>query len=80
MFQSAHPGDEAFHTHAETTMWNATVFSQVDIPIERFARQFMFIQTLQQEIQIVNTLATTDDLAVAFRGNEIDPQSEGVVL
>ena len=44
------------------------------IPVERFARQVVLFQALQQQIQIVDALAAADDFAVAFGRNHIHAQ------
>ena len=76
VLQPAHPRDEALDAHAESGVRNGAVLAQVEVPVERFARQIVFVQALQQQIQIVNALPAADDFAVAFGRDEIDAQRE----
>ena len=76
MLQTAHPGDEALDSHTESGVRNAAEAAQIQIPVERFARQMVLVETLQQQFQIVDALAAADDFAVAFRRDEIDAQRD----
>ena len=51
MLQSAHPGYEALHSHAEAGVGDAAVAAQIEIPVERFFRQMMLVETLLQQFQ-----------------------------
>ena len=46
------------------------------IPVEGFARQIVFFEALQQQIEIVNALAAADDFAVAFGRDHVHAQSQ----
>src|ERR1700675_842288 len=76
VFQSAHPGDEALDTHSEPSVWHRAVLAEIDIPVERLARKLVLFQTLQQQIEIVDTLAAADDLAVSFGRNHVHTQRQ----
>src|SRR5690242_998812 len=67
MLQPAHPGHEALDAHAESGVRNAAVLPKVEIPFKRLARKVVFLKALQQHIQVVDALASTDDLAIALR-------------
>ncbi len=49
---------------------------EIEIPVERFLRQMVFLQALPQQIQIVNALAAADDFAVAFGRENVDAQGD----
>ncbi len=74
MLQAAHPGDESLDAHAESGVRNGAIPAQIDIPVEVRCRQIVFLQALQQQVQIVDALAAADDFAVAFGRDEIDAQ------
>ena len=50
------------------------VLAQIDVPVERFPRQLVLFDALQQQIVIVNALAAADDFAVAFGREHIHAQ------
>src|SRR5579884_3566524 len=76
MFEAAHPCDKALHAHAEAAVRNSAEAAQVEIPLERLARQVMFFQALLEKREIVNALAAPDDFAVAFRSDHVHPKRE----
>src|SRR5580692_7146924 len=71
---AANPGDGALE--AEAGVGDAAVAAEVEIPLERFLRQFVLVQTLQKQIVVMDTLAAADDFAVAFGGNHVEGESE----
>src|SRR5271170_3785987 len=76
MLQSAHPRYEALHAHAESGVRYRAELTQIDVPVESLAWKLMFVQALQQQIQVVDALAAADDFAVSLGGDEIDAQGE----
>ena len=52
------------------------VAAQVEIPLERFLRQVVLLDALQQQVEIGEALAAADDFAVAFRREHVDAQRE----
>ena len=76
VLQAAHPGDETLDAHAEAGVRDRAVFAQIQVPLERFARQFVLFQALEQQVQIVDALAAADDFAVTFGRDEVDAQRD----
>src|SRR5580693_1093714 len=76
VFQSAHPGHEAFDTHAEAGVRHTAVFAQIDVPVESFRRKFVLFQALHEQIQIVDALTSAYDLAIAFGRDHIHAQGQ----
>ena len=74
MLEAADPADAALDAHAESAVRHGAEAAQVEIPLERFLRQVVFLDALQQQIEIVEALAAADDLAVAFRREHVDAQ------
>src|SRR5687768_273988 len=74
MLKLTDPGDAAFDAHAEAAMRHRSVASQVEIPLESFLREVMFPDSLTQEIEIVQALASADDLAVPFGRQHVHTQ------
>src|SRR5713226_661454 len=73
---SANPGDGAFNPQTESGMRHAAVAPQVQIPLERFLGQIVLADALDQQIVAGNALATTDNLAVAFRREHVETQRQ----
>src|ERR1700723_595181 len=76
MLQPAHPRHETLDAHPESRVRYAAELAQIHVPVERFARQVMFFQALQQQVQIVDALAAANDFAVAFGRDEIHAQRQ----
>src|SRR5258708_3974788 len=76
MLQAADPRDDALDTHAEAGMRHAAVLAQIQVPLERFSGKFVFGDTAHQQVEIVNALASADDLAVTFRRDHIRAQRQ----
>src|ERR1700680_2204311 len=72
VFSSANPSHDALEPHAETRMRYAAIAAQVQIPLEGFLRQFLFSQSLDEELIAGDALAAADDLAVAFRSQHVE--------
>src|SRR5687768_2612148 len=80
MFQFAYPGNDPFDSHSKSAVWNAAVTAHIEIPFKGFPGQIMLLQTLKQQIVIMNALAPADDLAVTFGREHIDAQCKLLVL
>src|ERR1700674_5883032 len=76
VFGAANPCDRALEAHSEAGMRHAAVAAQIEIPLERFFRQFVFAQSLQEQVVIVDALAAPDDFAVAFRRDHVKGEGE----
>jgi hypothetical protein len=74
VLEAADPADAALDAHAESAVRHGAETAKVEIPLERFLRQVVFLDALQQEVEVVEALAAADDLAVAFRRQDIDAQ------
>src|SRR5690349_8725222 len=74
--QAADPRDGALDAQAEAAVRHATVTAQVEVPLERLARQAVLVDALFERGEIVDTLAAADDLAVAFRREQIGTEHD----
>src|SRR5687768_6272155 len=74
MFYPAHPGDGAFDAHAKTAVRNGAVAAEVEVPFERLAGQIVGGELFLHIFERRGTLAAADDLAVAFRGEQVDAE------
>src|SRR5947207_2847036 len=74
VFDAAHPGHETLDAHAEAGVRDAAEFSKIDVPVESLAGEVVLFQPLEQQIQIMDALASADDLAVALGRDEIDAE------
>ena len=55
VFEFADPGDDAFDAHTESAVRHRAVTAQIEVPLERFLRQIVLLDALQQQIQIGQT-------------------------
>src|ERR1700680_3622389 len=76
VFQAANPGHGALNAHAEAAMGHAAKFAQVEIPLERFFGQVVFVNALQQQFVGRHALRAADDFPVAFGREHIHAQSQ----
>src|SRR6185312_16197146 len=72
VFEAANPRHTAFNAHAEAAVRYSAVLAQIDVPVEGFAREAVFVNAPQQQVGIVNALAAADDFAVAFGRQDVD--------
>ena len=70
--EAADPGHDALDAHAEAGVRDAAEAAQVEVPLERFVRQLVLLDALQQQVVVVEALAAADDLAVAFGREDVD--------
>ena len=73
MFRSTDPSDEALEAKPKAAMRACSVFSQVQEPVECFARKFMGINFFMENVEIIFSLTSSDDFAVALGRQHIDP-------
>ena len=71
MVEAADPGHDALDAHAEAGVRHAAEAAQVEIPLERFARQLVLLDALQQQVVVLEALAAADDFAVAFGRQDV---------
>ena len=60
-----HPSDEPFDAHAEAAVRERAVLADVEVPLEGLDRQPVLLDSLQQQIMVVDALPAADDLAIA---------------
>src|SRR4030043_1895561 len=77
VLEAANPGYCPFNPHPKTGVRASPEPAQVQVPLVGFAGQVVFLKATLQQGQVVDALASPDDLAVAFGGHEIDSQDEG---
>ena len=75
VLEPADPRDDALDAHAEAAVRHRAVAAQIEIPLERFLRQVVLLDPLQQQIEIGEALAAADDLAVAFGRQHVDARA-----
>src|SRR5688572_30121516 len=66
VLQSANPRDGTLDAHAESGMRNGSVFAKIEIPLEGFARQVVFLDPLSQEFIARHALAATYDFTITL--------------
>jgi hypothetical protein len=66
VLQSADPGNAAFDSHAEATMGNGAIATEIDVPVKGFLWELVFVEPGHQEVQIMDTLTASNNLAVSF--------------
>src|SRR4051794_4437476 len=71
MLRTAHPSHKSLYTHPKPTVRHSAELAQIEIPLERLARQLMLFQPLQQQIQFVDALPSADDLSVSLGRNDV---------
>src|SRR6202521_4697568 len=76
VLRPANPGYRAFKAQAKTRVRHTAIAPQVQIPLEGFLGQVVFAQALDQQIVIVDALATADDFSVAFGSDHVEGEGE----
>src|SRR5689334_2472652 len=71
VFELADPRHDALDPHAKTAVRHGAVSAEIEIPLERLLRQIVLLDALQQEVEIREAFAAADDLAVAFRREDV---------
>src|SRR5207247_5450685 len=64
VLQPADPADDTLDAHAETAVRHRAVFAEIEVPLERLARQLVLVDPLQQQIVVVQSLTPAADFAV----------------
>src|SRR5215210_3114337 len=80
VLDAAHPCDAALDAHAEARVRDAAVAAQVEIPLERLARQVVFLELFFEEFERGGALAAADDLAVALGREDVHAERQLVAL
>ncbi len=52
------------------------ILTQIEIPVERFAREIVLFKALQEQVKVVNALPASDDLAITFGRNDVSPERQ----
>ena len=76
MIDAADPRDDALDAHAEAAMGNAAVAAEIEVPLECLLRQIVLLDSLDEQLVVVQALAAADDLAVPFRRQDVDAEGE----
>src|SRR6185503_12164594 len=76
VFELADPRYDALDAHAEAAMRHGAVAAQIEIPLEGLLRQVVFLDPLQQQIEIRQTLAAADDFAVSLGREHVDAERQ----
>src|SRR5215471_9570320 len=72
MLGPADPGHRALQAKAKPRVGDAAVAAQVQIPLKGFFGQVVLFQSLNKQVVVVDTLAPTDNLAIALRSEHIE--------
>src|SRR5688572_448651 len=74
VFQPADPADGALDAHTKSRMRHGPVLAQIEIPLEGFAWEFVFLKALNEQVVTRHALATADNFPVAFRCEDVHAQ------
>ena len=67
MLESANPSHGALNAHAKAGMRDRSKLTKVKVPFEGVLWKMMFLQASTQQLHIVDTLPSADDLSIPFR-------------
>ena len=56
VLEATDPGDHALDAHAEAAMRHGAEAAQVEVPLEGFLRQLVFLDAVQQQVELVEAL------------------------
>src|SRR5689334_13677703 len=73
---AANPGDRSSEAQPEAGMRHTAIAAQIEIPLERFFREVLFVQALHQQVVVVNAPTSADDLAIAFGRKHVKSERE----
>ena len=76
VIKSADPADDPLDPHAESPMRHRAETAQVEVPLERFGRQLVVMDALEQQVVVRDTLTAANNLAIAFRREHIHAQRD----
>src|SRR5262245_39507838 len=76
MVDSANPGHYTLDAHAEAAVRHAAETAKIEIPLEGFLRELVFLDTRDEQIVIVDTLTAADDFPVTFRRQDVHAQRD----
>ncbi len=71
VLNAAHPGGDAFCTHAKAGVGDGAILAKLQVPLERFLGQAFLLDASQQFIGVAHALRAAADLAVAFGSEQI---------
>src|SRR5919205_2812106 len=80
VLDATHPRDAALDAHAEARVRDAAVATQIQVPLEGFARQVVRSELFFEEFERGRALASADDLAVALGRQHVHAEREFVAL
>ena len=76
MLEPADPRDDALDAHAEAAVRDAAEPAQIEVPLERLARELVLLDAAEQQVVVVDALAAADDLAVALGREDVDRERD----
>src|SRR5439155_4516245 len=71
MRDPADPGHAAFDAHAEAGVGEGAIFADIEVPLELLDGEVVLLDSLEQQVVIMDALRAADDLAIAFGGNHV---------
>ena len=80
MFRPGHPRRATLDAHAEACVRHAAVTTEVEIPFERFLRQLMRFDLIDQEFKRSRALTAADYFALTRGGKHINTQRQFIAL
>ncbi|MBF8297262.1 MAG: hypothetical protein HW389_3807, partial [Bacteroidetes bacterium] len=80
MLKSADPAYCSFEAQSESGVRDGAVPAKIQVPLECLLREIVRFDALQQHVKVIFTLTAAYDLAVPFRGQHIDRQSNLWIL
>src|SRR3972149_6608068 len=75
VFELADPHHSPLHTHSETGMGHRPITTKVNVPLVIVWFQIVFVDPLEQQFEVVDALATSRDLSISFRCQQICGES-----
>src|SRR6185369_3414100 len=76
VLDAAHPRRATLDSHSKTTVRNAAVTSQVEIPLKRFLRKLVQRDLLFEKLERRRTLTTTNHFAITLGREDINTQRQ----
>src|SRR4051812_6842867 len=71
VMDSADPADGALQAESESGVYEGAVFPEIEVPVVRLDGESFFLDARQQLVVIVLALRAADNLAIAFRRQQI---------
>src|SRR5439155_24478398 len=76
VFQATDPGNCPFNPHAKARVWKGPILPQVQVPIKCLRRKLVLLDLLSEQLETGSALASSDDLTVAFRSQNINAKGQ----